>query len=75
MKLFYSPNACSLAPHIVLRELEFPFELIKVDLNQHLTEMGEDFYQPNKKGQVPLLQLDDGSLLTEGAVISQFLVD
>lgn len=75
MKLFYSPNACSLAPHIVLRELEFPFELIKVDLHQHLTEKGEDFYQLNKKGQVPLLQLDDGSLLTEGAVISQFLVD
>lgn len=75
MKLFYSPNACSLAPHIVLRELGFPFELIKVDLHQHLTEMGEDFYQLNKKGQVPLLQLDDGALLTEGAVISQFLVD
>lgn len=75
MKLFYSPNACSLAPHIVLRELGFPFELIKVDLHQHLTEMGEDFYQLNKKGQVPLLQLDNGSLLTEGAVISQFLVD
>ncbi|MDS7942660.1 glutathione transferase GstA [Acinetobacter sp. V110_1] len=75
MKLFYSPNACSLAPHIVLRELGFAFELIKVDLHQHLTEKGEDFYQLNKKGQVPLLQLDDGSLLTEGAVISQFLVD
>jgi len=75
MKLFYSPNACSLAPHIVLRELGFPFELIKVDLHQHLTELGTDFYQLNKKGQVPLLQCDDGSLLTEGAVISQFLVD
>lgn len=75
MKLYYSPNACSLAPHIVLRELGFPFELIKVDLHQHLTEKGEDFYQLNKKGQVPLLQLDNGSLLTEGAVISQFLVD
>ncbi len=75
MKLYYSPNACSLAPHIVLRELGFAFELIKVDLHQHLTEKGEDFYQLNKKGQVPLLQLDNGSLLTEGAVISQFLVD
>lgn len=75
MKLFYSPNACSLAPHIVLRELGLPFELIKVDLQQHLTELGEDFYQLNQKGQVPLLQLDDGSLLTEGAVISQFLGD
>lgn len=75
MKLFYSPNACSLAPHIVLRELGFTFELIKVDLQQHLTELGIDFYQLNKKGQVPLLQCDDGSLLTEGAVISQFLVD
>lgn len=75
MKLFYSPNACSLAPHIVLRELGLPFDLIKVDLQQHLTELGEDFYRLNKKGQVPVLQLEDGSFLTEGAVISQFLVD
>ncbi|NUF23442.1 glutathione S-transferase N-terminal domain-containing protein, partial [Acinetobacter oleivorans] len=73
--ILYSPNACSLAPHIVLRELGLAFELIKVDLDQHLTEFNEDFYQFNQKGQVPLLQLDDGSLLTEGAVISQFLVD
>ena len=57
MKLFYSPNACSLAPHIVLRELEIPFELIRVDLQQHLTELKQDFYQLNSKGQVPLLQL------------------
>ncbi|MFC1393967.1 glutathione transferase GstA [Acinetobacter junii] len=75
MKLFYSPNACSLAPHIILRELGLPFDLIKVDLEQHLTELGEDFYRLNKKGQVPVLQLEDGSFLTEGAVISQFLVD
>lgn len=75
MKLFYSADACSLAPHIVLRELGIPFELIKVDLQQHLTALGEDFYQFNPKGQVPLLQLNDGSFLTEGAVISQFLVD
>ncbi|WP_336943821.1 glutathione transferase GstA [Acinetobacter modestus] len=75
MKLFYSPNACSLAPHIVLRELGLPFELIKVDLQQHLTELGEDFYRLNRKGQVPVLQLDDDSFLTEGVVISQFLVD
>lgn len=75
MKLFYSPNACSLAPHIVLRELGLPFDLIKVDLQQHLTELGEDFYRLNKKGQVPVLQLEDGSFLTEGAVISQFFVD
>lgn len=75
MKLFYSPNACSLAPHIILRELGLPFELIKVDLQQHLTELGEDFYRLNNKGQVPVLQLEDGSFLTEGAVISQFLVD
>lgn len=73
--MFYSPNACSLASHIVLRELGLPFDLIKVDLQQHLTELGEDFYRLNKKGQVPVLQLEDGSFLTEGAVISQFLVD
>ena len=75
MKLFYSPNACSLAPHIVLRELGIPFELIRVDLQQHLTELKQDFYQLNSKGQVPLLQFNDGSFLTEGAVICQFLVD
>ena len=75
MKLFYSPNACSLAPHIVLRELGIPFELIKVDLQQHLTVLGDDFYQLNSKGQVPLLQLNDESFLSEGSVISQFLVD
>ena len=50
MKLFYSPNACSLAPHIVLREIGIPFELVKVDLQQHLTTSGEDFYQLNSKG-------------------------
>ncbi len=75
MKLFYSPNACSLAPHIILRELGIPFELVKVDLQQHLIPSGEDFYQLNSKGQVPLLQLDDGQFLTEGAIISQFLAD
>ena len=49
MKLYYSPNACSLALHIVLRELGLAFELIKVDLDQHLTEFNEDFYQFNQK--------------------------
>ena len=58
MELFYSPNACSLAPHIILRELGLPFDLIKVDLQQHLTELGEDFYRLNKKGQVRRLEAE-----------------
>lgn len=75
MQLFYSPNACSLAVHIVLREIDATFDLIQVDLQQHRTLSGQDFFAINPKGQVPYLQLDKGIGLTEGAVICQFLVD
>ncbi len=75
MKLYYSPGACSLSPHIVACEAELPIELIKVDLANKLTENGEDFRQLNPNGYVPLLILDDGNQLTEGPAIIQYLAD
>ncbi len=75
MKLYYSPGACSLAPHIVLRELGLPFETVQVDLKTHKLASGADYYQINPKGYVPALQLDDGSLFTEDAAILQYLAD
>lgn len=75
MKLYYSPAACSLAPHIIAREAAIPLALEKVDTSRHLTADGADFYRINPKGQVPVLQLEDGSQLTEGPVIAQYLAD
>jgi glutathione S-transferase len=75
MKLYFAPAACSLVPHIVLREIGQPFTLEKVDTAKHLTPAGADYYAINPKGQVPLLQLDDGSLLSEGPVITQYIAD
>jgi glutathione S-transferase len=75
MKLFYKPGACSLSPHIVLRETGLDFTLEKVDLVQKKTELGTDYLTINPKGQVPTLLLDDGSLLTEGVAIVQYLAD
>jgi glutathione S-transferase len=75
MKLYYSPGACSLSPHIIACEAEIPIELIKVDLESKLTETGEDFRQLNPNGYVPLLILDDGKRLTEGPAIVQYLAD
>jgi glutathione S-transferase len=75
MKLYYAPAACSLAPHIVLREAGLPFTLEKVDTARHRTADGGDFYALNPKGQVPLLELSDGTRLTEGPVIAQFIAD
>lgn len=75
MKLYYSPGACSLSPHIVLREAGMDFEIERVDLASHLTETGTDFVQINPKGYVPALRLDDDQVLTEGAAIVQFIAD
>src|ERR1044071_2460300 len=75
MKLYYAPGACSLAPHIVLRDIGTPFELIKVDIRAHQTQDGKDFYTLNPKGYVPVLELDNGERLTEGPVIAQYLCD
>lgn len=75
MKLYYSPGACSLVPHILLRETALPHTLVKVDLGKHVTEPGLDYYGVNPKGSVPVLELDDGQRLTEGPVIAQFIAD
>lgn len=75
MKLYFSPGACSLSPHIVLRELGLPFEAIKVDLATKTTADGADFRAINPKGYVPALQLDSGDVLTEGPAIVQYLAD
>ena len=75
MKLFFSPGACSFAPHIVLRESDSAFSLEKVDTARHLTADGTDYYTVNPKGQVPLLVLDDGATLSEGPVIAQYIAD
>ena len=75
MKLYFSPGACSLAPHIVLREVGAKFSLERVDLPKHQLSSGADYYTINPKGAVPLLELDSGERLTEGPVIAQYIAD
>ena len=75
MKLYFAPGACSLSPHIVLRELGLPFDLVKVDLAAKKTSDGSDFKAINPKGYVPALKTDDGHVLTEGPAIIQYLAD
>jgi glutathione S-transferase len=75
MKLYYSPGACSLSPHIVLLEADLAFTLEKVDLKSKKTAAGVDYLTINTKGAVPALQLDGGRVLTEGAAIVQYLAD
>ncbi|PWC34175.1 glutathione transferase GstA [Azospirillum sp. TSO35-2] len=75
MKLYYKPGACSLSPHIVLREAGLPFDLVKVDLVTKTLADGGDFLAVNPKGQVPTLGLDEGGILTEGPVIVQYIAD
>lgn len=74
LKLYYSPFACSLAPHILLRETEQKFELVKVDLKTKQSAEG-DFRKVNPKGYVPTLGLANGEVLTEGAVIIQYICE
>ena len=75
MKLYYSPGACSLAPHIVALEAGLELQIEKVDLRSHKTESGADFFALNPKGYVPALILDDGELLTEGVAVAQYIAD
>jgi glutathione S-transferase len=75
MKLFYSPGACSLSPHIALREAGLPFEAVLASTKTKKLADGTDFYTINPKGYVPALVLDDGTLLTEGPAIVQYIAD
>lgn len=75
MKLFYTPGACSLAPHITLREAGLPVELVKVDLRSKTLEDDSDYRAINPKGSVPALQLADGQILSEAAVLVQYIAD
>ncbi|MDR3547703.1 MAG: glutathione transferase GstA [Candidatus Pacebacteria bacterium] len=78
MRLYYSPGACSLSPHIVAREADLDVELSKVSFSAEgrTTEQGEDFFKVNPKGgYVPALRLDDDEVLTEGVAIVQYLAD
>ena len=75
MKLYIAPGACSLSPHIVATEAGVNVEIEKVNLAEHKTAGGKDYMTVNPKGYVPALQLDDGSVLTEGPAIVQYLAD
>lgn len=75
MKLYYSPAACSLAPHIALIETGAAYTTEKVDVRAKKTETGADFWAINPKGYVPTLVLDDGEVLTEGVVMQQYIAD
>lgn len=75
MKLYYAPGACSLAPHIALREAGLPFEAVAVNLKTRQLADGGDYLAINPKGQVPLLELDNGERLAEGPVIQQYIAD
>ena len=75
MKLYFSPGACSLSPHIFLNEAGYTYEVEKVDLATKKTEKGGDLFAINPKGYVPTLVLDDGQILTEGPAILQYLGD
>lgn len=76
MKLYFAPGACSLSPLIALCEAGLPFELAKVNIHgDHKTDAGEDYYAVNPKGSVPALRLDDGSVLTEGPAVVQYIAD
>lgn len=75
MKLYFVPGTCSFSPHVVLRELGVPFEIDLVDRKTKVTAAGIDYLTKNPRGYVPALELDDGTVMTEGAVIVQYLAD
>lgn len=77
MKLYYATGTCSLSPHIVALEAGISLDIERVDIfkKPHVTSTGHDFTKVNPNGYVPVLELDDGSLLTEGAAIVQYLAD
>jgi glutathione S-transferase len=75
MKLYYSPGACSLSPHIVLREAGLAFEPVLASTKTHKLQDGTDYYAINPLGYVPMLELDDGTRLREGPAIVQYIAD
>lgn len=75
IKLYYSPGACSLSPHIVANEAGISLELVKVDLKNHKLTDGTDYFTINPKGYVPVLEISEGEILTEGPAIVQYLGD
>jgi len=74
-KLYYSPGACSLSPHIALREAGLPFDLVMASTKTKKLADGSDYLAINSKGYVPLLELDDGQRLSEGPAIVQYIAD
>ncbi len=75
IKLYYSPGACSLSPHITLHESGLKFEHVLAPTKTHQLEDGTDYYTINPLGYVPLLELDDGTRLSEGPAIVQYIAD
>lgn len=75
MKLYYSPGACSLSPHIVLREAGLAFQPVMTSTKTHKLQDGTDYYTINPRGYVPLLELDNGERLSEGPAIVQYIAD
>lgn len=75
MKLYYSPGACSLSPHIALHEAGLAFTPVLASTKSHKLQDGSDYYEINPLGYVPMLELDDGTRLREGPAIVQYIAD